>query len=214
MAIGSISNNEAGLSVRAKLNAAISAVNSSQLHVSGRWYLSVTGTLQTGSASTSTQTRMSPVVIADAITISQLGARVTTASAGGNCIFAIYASDPTTLLPTGLPLGQSAANVSTGTLANVASTLTANVSLQPGLYWFAAQVDNSTATLQGIAAAFACTAVLVGGAQAQISSGAATTLSYLQYVSTYGTWPDVTAASITYGVNPMNVLQFFVETVP
>jgi hypothetical protein len=214
MAIGSISNNEVGSAVRAKLNAAISVLNTSQLHVSGRWYLSVTGALQTGSASTSTQTRMSPVVIADAITISQLGARVTTASAGGNCIFAIYASDPTTLLPTGLPLGQSAANVSTGTTANVASELTANVSLQPGLYWLASQVDNSTATLQGITAASVYAAALVGGTQAQISSGGSTTLSYLQYVSTYGTWPDVTAAAITYGVNPMNVLQFLVASVP
>lgn len=183
-------------------------------YVAGNWVFPYVATVAAGSALTTTGTRLIPWVVRERCTISQLGVRITT-QATGNCIFAIYASNSATRLPTGTPLGQSAANVTTGSVGNVASSLTSPVALEPGLYWLAIQCDNTTAIFQAHANAFAPICALIGGTQATISTNGTTAGTHLLATSTYGTWPDLTSASLTLtSTTAFAFIQVLIASVP
>jgi len=77
------------------------------------------------------------------ITLSDLGARLVTSSAGGNFALAIYASERGR--PAGMPLAATG-NMSTTSATLVTSSITGgNVTLAPGIYWSAIWQDNATA---------------------------------------------------------------------
>lgn len=119
-------------------------------HVAGRYYA-----MKRGGSAVAASTLSSNIVsfmiwtLQERITVSELGARVSTTSAGGNFKLAIYASDPITKLPSGAPLGQTG-NLSTATAAWVFGALSGgNLQLEPGTYWVAMMCDNTTALWYG-----------------------------------------------------------------
>jgi hypothetical protein len=95
---------------------------------------------------TASRMYMTPFYLGEAITIDALCAFVRTSS--GNVVLAIYNDNA------GLPgtlAGQTAvAGTAVGTVSTAQSiALTANLSLTPGIYWFARQYDNTTAVMDG-----------------------------------------------------------------
>jgi hypothetical protein len=180
-------------------------------YVAGRWYFAEPGQIVAASAIGVNSIRFMPFRIFKPVTITQLGARVTTLSAAGNFQLAIYANNSTTDRPTGNPLGATG-NMSTGTATNVAAVLAGgNITLQPGLYWSAICQDNGTACYTALATTYVSnTGVLIGTAtQATLCSSTASVGWYLSLAQTFGTWPDVTGGGFTEATGTANVaLQF------
>lgn len=162
-----------------------------------QWYASnLSGILAAGTAMAVNTVRMVPFIVRETCTISQLGVRITTLGAG-SIDLAIYASNPATGLPTGLPL-QTAPPIPTNATGPFSASLVAPVQLQPGLYWLASNTNNATAVYQNQGAASPFLAHLLGAPTlAGISASATSSISHLSYAQTYGTWPDVTAATPT-----------------
>lgn len=142
-------------------------------YIAGNWYPAVPSTVATlasGITLTTTSTRFIPFIVKQRVTITELGARVNTASSGGLFGLAIYAASPTTNKPVGTPLA-SVTGLSTTTVAVVSAALGAPVTLEPGLYWQAAQVDNTVATFQTLPSANAAVSMLIGDASLASASG-------------------------------------------
>jgi hypothetical protein len=178
-------------------------------YLSGFWYLPpYFSNVSSGTAPGSGSIRLYPAYIRKTITISALGLRVITASAGGNVQAAIYANDPATNRPTGNPLA-STASMSTASAASVSAT--ASVTLSPGLYWFATNCDNATAAFTGATTTVAQGSWLIGSAtQANCLGNGSGTLSGLSFTQAFGTWPDLTAGSFTEltGSTAVPLIQF------
>lgn len=104
-------------------------------YVSGRCYSAQRGTLAASGAAVAADLLYAvPIYVAQRATISDLMLRVTTGVAG-NAKVGIYdsvAGGP------GARLAELATPASTGTAATVVAALTANITLNPGLYWLAA----------------------------------------------------------------------------
>jgi hypothetical protein len=180
-------------------------------YVAGRWYFAEPGQIVAASAIGVNSIRFMPFRIFKPVTITQLGARVTTISAAGNFQLAIYANNSTTDRPTGNPLGATG-NMSTGTATVVAAVLAGgNITLQPGTYWSAICQDNGTACYTALATTYVSnTGVLIGTAtQATLCSSTAAVGWYLSLAQTFGTWPDVTSGGFAEATGTANVaLQF------
>lgn len=136
--------------------------------------------------------------VKERVTISELGVRVTTAQAGQNIQLAVYASDPSTLMPTGTPIANTA-NMSVAATGPLMGALGANTTLEPGLYWLFILGDAATAVFT-IYVANTMMAVTLGGTPAQVMSNAATAMSYVAWNMTAGSWADLTGVAPTaYG---------------
>jgi multisubunit Na+/H+ antiporter MnhE subunit len=176
-------------------------------YVAGRFYPCSNSTVAGGTAVTASNIRAMPFTISKPITVSALGARVTTASASGNFQLAIYAHDPAAVAPTGAALC-STASLST-TSATALSGAVTSVTLQPGTYWMAVNQDNSTAAYQTLAAAATQAGYIAGSTTlATVSSANATATYALSVAQTYGTWPDLTSASFTEVSGATNALVY------
>lgn len=138
--------------------------------------------------------RLFPGIIEDTITLSALGLRIGIVSAGGNAAAAIYGYDPTTLLPTGLPVSSSA-NISTASVANIFAA--ASGQLISNLYWFASNMDNGTAAATSVGVNDLSMLQLIGGS-ADADLGA-NSLVGLSTPATFGTWPDLTGLTVGSG---------------
>ena len=112
------------------------------------WYsptLEFGGQTTTGAAMSIDTIYYFPILITRTITISDLGARVTTNVAGKNIAIAIYAHDASTNLPTGTPVAATG-NISAASAAVVSADITgSDVTLTPGLFWQAVWTDGSVA---------------------------------------------------------------------
>jgi hypothetical protein len=153
-------------------------------------------------------------VIKQTCTLSALGIRVTTLSAGGNVQTAIYANNPATMRPTGTALA-STASISTASAAVVNATI--SVQLTPGLYWFASNMDNATSIITSVGAGSITASALIGSpTQANIMPGSAVGMQGVKITSTFGTWPDLTGQSFTdaTGNNDTPLMAFKVGSVP
>lgn len=144
-------------------------------YVSGNWYPAVLNSFLPAAGATITNaiTRLYPFQVRHAVSVTDLGARVTTISAAGNFRVGIYANDPATNKAT-VCLG-SVGGLSTGTAAVVSGTLASAVSLSPGAYWGALQCDNSTAVFQALSTAYGAVSVLLGDAALATANPTATT---------------------------------------
>jgi hypothetical protein len=166
---------------------------------SGWWYLTHPGvTLSAGTALTVNRASFIPFFVGAPVTIQALGARVTTISAAGNLQLAVYAADLSTFRPTGTALG-STGNLSTGTAANVSGAPGGgNFTLQPGLYFFGINCDNSTAVMQTVSGASGVWGGICGsGTLNTIWNSAANISAYVHTSLTFGTWGDLTGATWT-----------------
>lgn len=139
-----------------------------------------------------------PFYVQRGITISDLGARVTTAVASSSFQLCIYASRPTDFLP-GVKLA-STGDMSGATVATISAVLTeSTVSLDPfTVYWFGVNCN-----VAGIA--FMASSVLTGVYTSLIGSSSITNMlnavpnSSMVVTSnaTYGTYPDLTSATVS-----------------
>lgn len=188
-------------------------------HVAGRWYPPMRGvSVANGTALAQDAIRFIPWLLGEAITISELGARMNTNAAGQNVQFAIYASNPATKRPTGAALGATA-NVSTaGSAGPLSAALTANVTLTPGLYFLAINSSSSTPVFTVIATADSTIAGLLGSTSlsALMGGSSAALMLYSLTAKTFGTWPDVTAETFseTSTTDKFAFIYFKVASVP
>jgi hypothetical protein len=160
------------------------------------WYPFLWGRVGSGAAWSAASTRMIPFMIHDRVTITDVALRVLTLFAGGTFGLAIYAHNPATGRPTGTPLAQTVTTLSTAAAALISSPLVSSVTLDPGMYWVACQLDNTTAVFQGLTGETTWPGYFAGApAAANILSGSATTLQTISFASPHGTWPDVTGVT-------------------
>jgi hypothetical protein len=169
-------------------------------YAAGRWYTGAFSVAVAGGAITTANTRLTPIFINKAVTISDLGVRISTVGAAGALVrIGIYASDANGL-PTGAPLGQVNDLVGTA-LTTVSGALAGgNITLQPGLYWTAVQSNDNAlcctcpANTNLWAASFAGEATL-----ANLISGSAAALNSrsLNGTTYAGGLPDLTSVATT-----------------
>lgn len=164
------------------------------------WYYPPTfGVLEGGSAITANTIRYNLIYIPRQVTISDLGCRISTASAGGNLKLAIYAHDSSTNRPSGTPLAETG-NISTTSTGMVSADITgSNVTLASGFYWAAFWADNAAAAVVSFSRATVSRAGFsIGSAtQGNIISGDPFGDFGLQSTETYGTWPNATSETFT-----------------
>lgn len=173
-------------------------------YASGNWYPSVPeGSVANGSALAANSIRYHPFLIREKVTLSDLGARVTTAAASGNIQLAIYRMNMSTRRPTGTAL-TSTPSISTASATTVNSGAAlngGNVTLEPGWYFFALNVDSTaggTVSFSYISISSNFQSGVMGSTtQATIAGGQATGSFFLTSSQTYGTWGDVTSATFT-----------------
>lgn len=171
-------------------------------YVAGRWYQPVMGTdPPTSGINLSSDTiRLVPFYLAQTITISDLGARVITAVASNNFQLAIYAAHATTHYPTGNALAATG-NISSAAATSVSADITgANVQLVAGYYWAAV---NSSSSSIGLLYTDTGEAIFTIGSATldNIVNSNDTAHLMLTIAQTFGTWPDLTAASFTEANN-------------
>lgn len=167
---------------------------------SANWYYPLLfGSLSVGSVIGLNALRYNAIYIPRQVTISDLGCIITTASAGNNLKLAIYAHDPTTNRPSGLPLAETG-NISTTSTGAVSADITgANVTLEAGMYWAAFWADNTAVIVASIDRNNPNLGGMLVGAANQ--TAILTTTPYgdfgLSSTETYGTWPNATSESFS-----------------
>lgn len=168
-------------------------------YVSGRWYPVAGETIGGGGAAATGTLRMLPFLLRQPVTISDLGARVSTTGAGSFQI-GIYANNPATMRPTGTVLARTGDILTTAAAAVSADITGANVFLPAGIYWSAVNVDATSA-----AAGFAVTPAISAFAgsivgSATLASVVASTTNACLTLTTpmaYNSWDDITGATFT-----------------
>ena len=186
-------------------------------YVATRWYWSRAASIAAGSNLGANSLRFSPFIVEQAITISDLGTRITTLSAGGKIQLGIYAADPATMLPTGSALAHSG-DIATDSAVAVSGDIDgADVTLQPGLHWAALMVDNGTAVATAWSTASTATGHQVGAtSMANLSTSAARgDLSYYVGSITFGAWPSIGSVTLVEGAAvPETAIAFKVSALP
>lgn len=175
-------------------------------YVAGRWYQMIQGQGGGGTAWASAgKIAFMPFFLKERVTVSDLGCRINTGAAGGNVQLALYAASAVTKYPTGNALG-STASLTTAS-AGVVSGSIGSVQLEPGLYWMAANVDNTTVLFQSLTTSTIAGGVTIGSAtQGDVANGNSVSALALTLTQAFGTWPDVTSSSFTISSNNQNAL--------
>jgi len=187
------------------------------IYVAGNWYTGLMpseSSIAVGAVPGANSIRLHPFFVTNTITINALGVRLTTLAAGGNIQCAIYANNAATGRPTGTALA-STASITTAATGNVNAAV--NVQLTPGMYWQATNMDNGTATAVAFSGTSLAGASIIGSAtQANSIAAGPGTFVGLGVSQTFGTWPDLTAASFTeqVSVTTIPVVQFKVASIP
>lgn len=184
-------------------------------YVAGRWYKPLPhAAYASGNTFSTTATKFVPWAVRERVTISDLGARVTTAAGGGTVRLGIYASNSITKDPTGTVLGEC--TVSTTSTGAVSGALAANLTLEPGLYWQAGQSDSNTAVIQAVTSSVAHTAAMIGNATLATVTNTST-LGFVHYTApiafTSGL-TDVTSETFTAQTSSAFIAFFKVASVP
>jgi len=165
----------------------------------GNWYAPIPyASYAAGAALVQDSARFIPFVLQHAITISDLGARITTLHAANNIQLAIYANNATTIRPTGSDLAATG-NITTASTGAVSADIAgSDVTLQPGLYWMGVNSSGSTVVCQTIAAAASLSSYFIGAtALGTVTSGGTSMVFNLSTPLTFGTWGDLTSATWT-----------------
>ena len=167
--------------------------------IAGNWYSPIPYASYTvGAALVQDSARFLPFVLQHAITISDLGARITTLHAANNIQLAIYANDPTTGRPTGSELAATG-DITTASTGTVSADITgSDVTLQPGLYWMAVNSSASTAVCQITRGDVSISGHFIGAtALGTVTSGGTSMVFNLSTGLSFGTWGDLTGATWT-----------------
>jgi hypothetical protein len=200
----------------ATTNAAVwvkQAVSDFPGYIANNWYVPIGPDLSsTGVNPGIGSIRLYLGLIPEKVTIKTIGVRVNTLSVSGNVQCAIYANNPVTNAPTGNAL-VSTTSLSTTTAVNVNAA--AAVTLEPGMYWFATNMDNATAILASVSASSLNDLSKRGVAAATGLGGSGSQSIGYSVAQAFGTWPDLTSggfANITSSSLP--IVQFQVNTAP
>jgi hypothetical protein len=180
-------------------------------YIADRWYPMAMATVAAGTATASGSVRLNVFVLRRPMTVSDLGARVTTAATDGLFQLAIYANNPATGRPTGAVLARTAGISTTSTGAISGDITGANVVLPAGVYWAAVNVDatGATAGFQTTAAGFPFGFSLVGGTALSDTSASATNASLtLTTPMAYDTWSDISGNTFTENNTTIGVFLF------
>lgn len=160
-------------------------------YIAGDWYWPRPFTAGTGTANGTGSIRWKPAFFPTPVTLGEVGHRVSTSSAGGNCQIALYASSGTTGRPTGSALVSSASlsTASTGVITTSSSGFSYSITT-PGLYWFGENCDNGTVALMGDSDSNALSPYMVGATSAaNLTSGGTSAKTNYSTTQTFGTWP-------------------------
>jgi hypothetical protein len=157
----------------------------------GRYYLPFgMNAPAAGASATANILRLAYGVIKQRVTIDQLACRVTTA--GTNLQLGIYKSIG------GRPSGNAVAKTASFAIASASGFNAApdvgNVQLEPGPYWFGAMGD-AASTCIGFAPGPSASSLAGSTAITDILAGA--NLNGFSTPVTFGTWPDMTSATLT-----------------
>lgn len=171
-------------------------------YVVGRWYLPhPTPNLISNSVGTNFL-NFTPFRARRRVTISEVGVRVT--GTGGNLQFAFYAGDEATGKPTGGALSNTN-DMSMAVATTVTGALLANVTLEPGRLYYGAQNQSAGGTTTHYRGCAAFSGPMGGATFASLFFNTTIMQEGITLAQTYGTWPDVTAASFSNGLidNPL-----------
>jgi len=168
-------------------------------YIANNWYIPEKGAVAAGTTTTASTIYARPFYLAQALTISALGARPTTV--GSSTVqLALYASNANHTRPTGTALC-STADLANTAAANVSGTCSSGA-LQPGWYWLEANSNDSTAAYQIMATSNSNMGWSMGASsQGNLINNSAAAINYLKVSQTYGTWPDETSTSWTETTN-------------
>lgn len=160
----------------------------------GNWIQPVIGNLSNITSSVASTIYLYPFVVNRSITVSDLGARVTTGAVSAQFQLAIYASSSG--LPTGTPLGN------TGNLPGDAAThvsgLVTPFNLSAGQLYWAAFNCSIAITMQQLVSASTYFSSVVGSPSLQDVTSNAQSSGFIRAINqAYGTWPDLTSATTT-----------------
>lgn len=172
---------------------------------SGRWLIPEgPQTLGTGAALGADSMRGFRGYIRRAVTITGLGLRVTTAAASGNARIHVYASNATSLAPTGAPV-HSTANLSTASTGIVTET-SISVALSEGWYWFLTLCDTNAATavFQALGSTSLSQSQSYGSATAATTLGAGAAITSIARSTTFGSPPTLTGNFTTDSIAESN----------
>lgn len=188
-------DNLANLASPATARANLGAAATPNWYKIGNWFTPVNTVAANGGSFLVNRIYLTPFSVNRAVSINELGARVTTALAASLFQLAIYGSSAG--LPTGLPLAATADM--SGATATVLSAVVTQFTLQPGeIYWMSANVSGTGNTLTFLSPSVNSTyhSAMIGGETLATISSAATNVQWNRWVSqTYGTWPDLTSVS-------------------
>jgi Collagen triple helix repeat (20 copies) len=156
-----------------------------------QWYGIFPGNNAVGSAASNNQTRLTPFIIRERMTISQLGVKVSTLSSGGNIQLGLYKDavdasgmhQPANLI-------DHTGSLSTTTASFVSGPLGANQQLEAGMYWMGWNSDNGVAKVQSPVVSDGLVGVMVGSITGtNVSSAASITGRWV--TQTFGTWANL-----------------------
>jgi hypothetical protein len=110
-------------------------------YISGGWYSFNGPATNSTSANAPTGVFMlRPFFVSETFTADQFGVDFA-ATPDGQIVAALYATDPTTKLPTGAPLLNT--GLVTPTLSRWVASISGNITLEPGIYWVGVQAETT-----------------------------------------------------------------------
>jgi hypothetical protein len=168
-------------------------------YIAGRWYPTGIGATNAGLAVATAVVRLYAFTIRAPITVSTLLTRVSVVGLGSFQL-AIYANNTATGRPTGAVLARTGDMSSTVATAVTGDITGADVTLYPGIYWAATNVDatSATTTFQTLNSNNSESTTLFGAATPTTATGSTTTsLVTLTTPMAYNTWDTMTGATFT-----------------
>lgn len=198
---GSLLNLSGSASVMIAASSADIALRTAPPMVSGNWYVGINADAIIASFNSSLASNLFlvPLELSEAVPITALGVRVATLSSGGNMMIGLYANLPASNTPTGAVLA-SVVGLSTTTAVSVSASLSTPMLVGPGLVWAAIEADNSTARVAGNLLGSLSAARKLGTASLSnlfTNSGGGAAFSGYSIVNTYGSFPNLTGATLT-----------------
>lgn len=156
-----------------------------------------------------------PFIPGQRYTADQCGLGITTAQAATNFQCAIYANNPATNRPTGLPLSNTS-DISTASAISIAGALGASVQHENGvMYWTGFMCSCTTALFDAAARDGGLMGNWIGSATIASLLGNQVSGGGLQVAGqTYGTWPNVTSATFVENGTTGPVIVEHVASVP
>jgi hypothetical protein len=175
--------------------AAPSGGATNNLYANGHWISPHYGTLGAGAAMVANTIYLYPFTVQRAITVDELGARVTTGVAASSVQLAIYASADGE--PDGAPLATTV-SLSSAASGVISDDITDFNLSEKTSYWMATN-SSGAITMQHLSGATQLAAAFAIGAPtlATISSQVSASGGWRSVSQTFGTWPTLTAGATT-----------------